>query len=101
MSVLLFGASDEARTRYLHLGKVALYQMSYTRSDESYNTKVLVKCQEGIFKKTKFLSRCCAQTKSGLVGQKNLAGPLTGGGNVFIMDDKNQVKGDAAPCPNP
>ena len=28
---LLFGAGDEARTRYLHLGKVALYQMSYTR----------------------------------------------------------------------
>ena len=27
----VFGASDEARTRYLHLGKVALYQMSYTR----------------------------------------------------------------------
>ena len=27
----LFGASDEARTRYLHLGKVALYQMSYGR----------------------------------------------------------------------
>ena len=26
-----YGASDEARTRYLHLGKVALYQMSYTR----------------------------------------------------------------------
>ena len=25
------GASDEARTRYLHRGKVALYQMSYTR----------------------------------------------------------------------
>ena len=25
------GAGDEARTRYLHLGKVALYQMSYTR----------------------------------------------------------------------
>lgn len=24
------GADDEARTRYLHLGKVALYQMSYT-----------------------------------------------------------------------
>ena len=30
-SVFVFGASDEARTRYLHLGKVALYQMSYTR----------------------------------------------------------------------
>ena len=25
------GAGNEARTRYLHLGKVALYQMSYTR----------------------------------------------------------------------
>ena len=27
------GADDEARTRYLHLGKVALYQMSYIRTD--------------------------------------------------------------------
>ena len=27
----VFGAADEARTRYLHLGKVALYQMSYGR----------------------------------------------------------------------
>ena len=33
------GASDEARTRYLHLGKVALYQMSYTRINKgNYNT---------------------------------------------------------------
>ena len=30
-ALLFFGAGDEARTRYLHLGKVALYQMSYTR----------------------------------------------------------------------
>ena len=29
--LLSFGAGDEARTRYLHLGKVALYQMSYAR----------------------------------------------------------------------
>ena len=29
--VLFYGAGDEARTRYLHLGKVALYRMSYTR----------------------------------------------------------------------
>ncbi len=28
---MTFGADDEARTRYLHLGKVALYQMSYIR----------------------------------------------------------------------
>ena len=31
----VFGAADEARTRYLHLGKVALYQMSYGRIVES------------------------------------------------------------------
>ena len=30
-SLSFFGAGDEARTRYLHLGKVALYRMSYTR----------------------------------------------------------------------
>ena len=29
-----FGAADEARTRYLHLGKVALYQMSYGRIEK-------------------------------------------------------------------
>ena len=29
--LLLNGADDGARTRYLHLGKVALYQMSYAR----------------------------------------------------------------------
>ena len=31
MGVFVFGADDGARTRYLHLGKVALYQMSYGR----------------------------------------------------------------------
>ena len=30
-AVSQFGAGDEARTRYLDLGKVALYQMSYAR----------------------------------------------------------------------
>ena len=29
--VVKSGVADEARTRYLHLGKVALYQMSYGR----------------------------------------------------------------------
>ena len=32
LTYLLYGAGDEARTRYLHLGKVALYQMSYARN---------------------------------------------------------------------
>ena len=31
--LLCNGAGDGARTRYLHLGKVALYQMSYARVD--------------------------------------------------------------------
>ena len=31
VAILKNGADDEARTRYLHLGKVALYQMSYIR----------------------------------------------------------------------
>ena len=30
-----YGAGDEARTRYLHLGKVALYRMSYARTEQS------------------------------------------------------------------
>ena len=33
---LRIGAADQARTRYLHLGKVALYQMSYGRMLESF-----------------------------------------------------------------
>ena len=34
--VFLSGAGDEARTRYLDLGKVALYQMSYARIRHRY-----------------------------------------------------------------
>ena len=36
----LSGAANEARTRYLHLGKVALYQMSYGRISMMYITTV-------------------------------------------------------------
>ena len=49
------GAADEARTRYLHLGKVALYQMSYGRrfhcgapgvpGDVDYYTAAFASCQ--------------------------------------------------------
>ena len=31
LAVRINGAGNEARTRYLHLGKVALYRMSYAR----------------------------------------------------------------------
>ena len=36
-----FGAGDEARTRYLHLGKVALYQMSYARVWRRYSSTMV------------------------------------------------------------
>ncbi len=42
-----YGADDEARTRYLHLGKVALYQMSYIRNCKRHYIKDFCKCQEG------------------------------------------------------
>ena len=33
------GAGNEARTRRLHLGKVALYQMSYARKNKVYSSR--------------------------------------------------------------
>ena len=49
-----FGAGDEARTRYLHLGKVALYRMSYTRGT-GVLYQISRKCQEGFQRYTKNL----------------------------------------------
>ena len=43
--VILYGAGDEARTRYLDLGKVALYQMSYARKRKMYYTANRIPCQ--------------------------------------------------------
>ena len=40
-----FGAGDEARTRYLDLGKVALYQMSYART-----TLVIIRHRRAVVK---------------------------------------------------
>ena len=42
---LRVGADDEARTRYLHLGKVALYQMSYIRNCKKYFSRFIALCQ--------------------------------------------------------
>lgn len=47
-----FGAGDESRTRDLNLGKVALYQLSYSRGEEDANStesKSLVKHPAQIF----------------------------------------------------
>ena len=46
--VFLFGAGDEARTRYLDLGKVALYQMSYARKRKVDYSAKNVLCQPRI-----------------------------------------------------
>ena len=45
------GAGNEARTRYLHLGKVALYQMSYARGTKVILAKTfqLVKAKSKVF----------------------------------------------------
>ena len=47
--VFLFGAGDEARTRYLDLGKVALYQMSYARKRKVDCSRKHAACQPCIF----------------------------------------------------
>ncbi len=36
-----YGAGNETRTRYLHLGKVALYRMSYARTRNEINNTTL------------------------------------------------------------
>ena len=41
MLLLSFGAGDGARTRYLHLGKVALYQMSYARIMRDHRSRMV------------------------------------------------------------
>ena len=76
---LRIGAADEARTRYLHLGKVALYQMSYGRTfhvvcrgfapgDVGYYSVKRRLCQQQISKKSDFLQNtpvcaCFSKTK--------------------------------------
>lgn len=52
---VLFGAADEARTRYLHLGKVALYQMSYTRICRNHYSGIGSICQVFFAKDRNFL----------------------------------------------
>ncbi len=54
--LLFSGAGDGARTRYLHLGKVALYQMSYTRGNSIYYSKVSEKVKG-------FSKKCCRLRK--------------------------------------
>ena len=60
-----YGADDEARTRYLHLGKVALYQMSYVRKrNDDYYTAGFDKCQ-GFFSSFFLFPRLCRKKRDG------------------------------------
>ena len=72
-----YGAGDEARTRYLHLGKVALYRMSYTRISRNkrhYSTQFkFVNSFFAFFEKR-------TQTLLGL-------GVLLGKGSIFAWND--------------
>ena len=61
MKSFFSGADDEARTRYLHLGKVALYQMSYiriSRCDGCYYNKLPPVCQEKFSGRSPFFQEC-------------------------------------------
>ena len=57
---LRIGAADEARTRYLHLGKVALYQMSYGRISGNPNGFPLLVPPIGIEPMTRGFSVPCS-----------------------------------------
>ena len=53
--VFFYGADDEARTRYLNLGKVALYRVSYIRKCKSNYTQSMYLCQDFFRKKYNYL----------------------------------------------
>ena len=59
-----FGAGDEARTRSLHLGKVALYQMSYARVNIGYNTTAKPVCQQFFSKFLRWFFRANSKMNS-------------------------------------
>ena len=64
----VFGAGDEARTRYLDLGKVALYQMSYARKRKMYYISHFWLCQP---LKLKLCLKNCIAPKSRLPPQQH------------------------------
>ena len=55
VSLFFYGADDEARTRYLNLGKVALYRVSYIRKCKSNYTQSMYLCQAFFRKKYNYL----------------------------------------------
>ena len=64
----MYGAGDESRTRDLNLGKVALYQLSYSRSENPHFTQsphiVKLHCTRQSLR-FKALSDCLVRIKKG------------------------------------
>ena len=86
--VFFYGAGDEARTRYLHLGKVALYRMSYTRGTRSiiaqlfHLSTVIFKKYPPISKKSEgslYPSVCAAVVSGSVVTGSVVSGAVVSG----------------------
>jgi hypothetical protein len=65
------GAGDETRTRDINLGKVALYQLSYTRVREEENTWDLPDVNGGFLKFTDVDDRSLRAAGSALGFERN------------------------------
>ena len=62
--ILNFGAGDEARTRYLDLGKVALYQMSYTRIFNRHLSATCYIIHDTFLNVNTFLKKFCEKMRT-------------------------------------
>ena len=85
----LYGAGDEARTRYLHLGKVALYRMSYTRMDKAYYS-VFFRFVKSLFTKKRFAFQgaelCpCSVSFTGSCAAPSVSSGTTGSGGFSAL----------------
>ena len=86
---LFCGAGDEARTRYLHLGKVALYRMSYTRMDKAYYS-VFFGFVKRIFTKSTLLFQgasisSCSIPLTGSCAARSVSSGTTGSGGFSVL----------------
>ena len=84
-----YGAGDEARTRYLHLGKVALYRMSYTRASLSRTRLIISGFSEmstGFSKKIQKIFRGLFRGVFAPKWEKTTSSPLGDGAREFADD---------------
>ena len=96
------GAGDEIRTRDIYLGKVVLYQLSYSRNEK---TPALTDFSGTL--RSEYHWRCCVSRPSsawgGVVPQRCGHGGVLVCGDTTTQDEVKGAKGDAgagsrAPC---